>query len=245
MPDSRTHRGPHPEDDSLFGSDEQLIKLRSAVKDLSWLLSRGYAENSSLKIVGDRYSLKTRQRTAVRRASCTDQQLYSRFQSMLQLYQAASSRIVIDGYNLLITIESALSGGYIFTGRDGCFRDMASVHGTYRKVSETAQAAKLIGHWLEDVETGPVLWLLDRPVSNSANLAVLLDTVAAENNFNWQTELVPQPDRFLIDCDQIIVTSDGPVLDKCSRWVNLAAHIIAGSIDFAKIVDMLRENEDI
>jgi hypothetical protein len=52
-PPSRT-----PSDDAgLFGS-EALPQLQSAVVDLSWLLSRGYASTSSLKIVGDRYPLR-------------------------------------------------------------------------------------------------------------------------------------------------------------------------------------------
>jgi hypothetical protein len=57
VPDKRHHRGPHPDDAGLFGS-EALPQLQSAVVDLSWLLSRGYASTSSLKIVGDRYPLR-------------------------------------------------------------------------------------------------------------------------------------------------------------------------------------------
>ena len=56
MPDKRKHRGPHPEDRQLF-SPQQLNGLQSATRDLNWLLSRGYAVNSSLKLVGDRYQL--------------------------------------------------------------------------------------------------------------------------------------------------------------------------------------------
>jgi hypothetical protein len=56
MPDRRTHRGPHPEDERLFAADGLPI-LRQAVADLCWLLSRGYAPESSLKLVGDCYDL--------------------------------------------------------------------------------------------------------------------------------------------------------------------------------------------
>jgi hypothetical protein len=42
--------------------------------------------------------------------------------------------ILIDGFNLLITIESALSGGYIFIGVDGGFRDLSSIHWSYKRV---------------------------------------------------------------------------------------------------------------
>jgi Protein of unknown function (DUF434) len=54
MPDTRTHRGPHPEDSRLFAPEAWPV-LRQATEDLCWLLSRGYAASSALKLVGDRY----------------------------------------------------------------------------------------------------------------------------------------------------------------------------------------------
>ena len=71
MPDTRSHRGPHPEDDRLFGSAVR-PRLVEAVADLCWLLSRGYATPSALKLVGDRHVLAARQRVAVARLRCSD-----------------------------------------------------------------------------------------------------------------------------------------------------------------------------
>ena len=61
VPDSRTHRGPDPRDAQAFGPSA-LSALRAAVADLSWLLERGYAIVSAVKLVGDRWSLTERQR---------------------------------------------------------------------------------------------------------------------------------------------------------------------------------------
>src|SRR4051794_18466345 len=65
------HRGPAPKDLVLFGA-AALPALVEAVADLSWLWDRGYAELSSLKLVGDRHALTERQRMAVRRSSCAE-----------------------------------------------------------------------------------------------------------------------------------------------------------------------------
>jgi len=56
MPDRRTHRGPHPEDGKLFAA-AAVSDLRLALADFSLLLTKGYAEKSALKLVGDRLSL--------------------------------------------------------------------------------------------------------------------------------------------------------------------------------------------
>ena len=71
MPDRRTHRGPHPEDARLFGPEAQPL-LGGAAADFCWLLDRGYAHDSTLKLVGDRYNLVARQRTAVSRCCCSE-----------------------------------------------------------------------------------------------------------------------------------------------------------------------------
>lgn len=132
MPDSRKHRGQHPSDAGLFG-ESQVPKLQQAVRDLSWLLSRGYAEKSSLRLVGDRYRLQSRQRLAVARSSCS-RQAASRWRLHALPEEAMrGNTLFIDGFNLLITLESALSGGFILEGVDGCYRDMASIHGSYKR----------------------------------------------------------------------------------------------------------------
>src|SRR5690606_36397710 len=107
----------------------------AAVEELSWLRSRDYAEPSALALVGDRHQLAARQREAVRRSACTERARASR--SRREVAVADASRIGIDGFNLVITIESALAGGVVLVGRDGAYRDLARVHGSYRRVADT------------------------------------------------------------------------------------------------------------
>jgi hypothetical protein len=237
MPDKRIHRGPHPDDAKIFG-EGQIQNLKLAVEDFSLLLTKGYAEKSALKLVGDRFSLTQRQRLAVMRCSCSDEQLKCRKNSIIKLNEIEAKKIAIDGYNLLITIESALSGGLIFKGRDDCFKDLASIHGTYRKVSETIPALNLIGNFLKEYNVKETLWLLDRPVSNSGKLKTIMRTLARENNWNWEIELVINPDSELIRSDYPIASSDGIVLDACKAWINLAAEIITKKIPSARLIDL-------
>ncbi len=237
MPDKRTHRGPHPADEKLFATGA-ISNLRTAIADFSLLLTRGYAEKGALKLVGDRFSLTQRQRLAIMRSACSDQQLTSRSQRCVLLENLAGQSIAIDGYNVLITVEAAMSGGVIFKGRDGCFRDLASVHGTYRKVTETIPAVELIGQFLREVSAGKALWLLDSPVSNSGRLKTLIGELARKNNWNWQIELLLSPDAELKKTDLIVASSDSVVLDGCKVWANLATEIIKNKLPSAKVIDL-------
>ncbi len=237
MPDRRTHRGPHPADIKLF-APAAISKLKAGLQDFSLLLTKGYAEKSALKLVGDRFSLTERQRLAVMRSACSDRQLKSRKQREIEISDLPGQSLTIDGYNVLITIEAAMSGGVIFKGRDGCFRDLASIHGTYRKVTETIPAVRLIGRFLREAGLAEALWLLDSPVSNSGRLKTLIGELAEENNWNWEIELLTNPDAKLIKSDLTVVSSDSVVLDGCKSWVNLARAVIEKKLPKTWLVDL-------
>jgi len=202
------------------------------------LLGRGYADKSALKLVGDRFSLTERQRLAVMRSACSDERLESRKQKEIRLDSVAGQPIAIDGYNVLITVEAAISGGVIFKGRDGCFRDLASIHGTYRKVTETIPAVRLIGEFLNQIGITECLWFLDSPVSNSGRLKKLIGEFAGENHWNWKVELAISPDAELIKTDLIAASSDSIILDGCKKWVNLAGAIIERKLPRSWLVDL-------
>jgi hypothetical protein len=239
MPDKRSHRGAAPGDRELF-SVEQLGVLQEATADYVMLLSKGYAAASSLKLVGDRYGLRQRQRLAVMRSGCSRQQADARKRRRARVEEPVGRSIGIDGYNVLITLESALGGGVLLRGADGCVRDLASIHGTYRRVEETAEAIELAGGMLNKWQFSGALWLLDTPVSNSGRLRALMSRIAAENGWTWSVELCINPDAELMeDRAEIIATSDSAVLDGCGAWIDLAGEIIAAAVPGADIIDMM------
>ncbi len=241
MPDKRTHRGPHPADEKLF-APKAIDNLRFAVADFSLLLTKGYAAKSALKLVGDKFSLTERQRLAVMRSACSDRQLASRSEHRIEAKNLAGQSVAVDGYNVLITVEAAMSGGVIFAGRDGCFRDLASIHGTYRKVTETIPAVRMIAEFLQEIAASKVLWLLDSPVSNSGRLKTLIGELADQNNWDWEIQLLLSPDAELKKTDLIVATSDSVILDGCRRWVNLAAEIITQKLPYATVIDLGSRN---
>jgi hypothetical protein len=226
MPDRRQHRGRHPDDDRLFGPDQHPT-LRSAVHDLSWLLSRDYAPPSALKLVGDRYQLEQRQRIAVARCACSDRAQVDRAARQLSADRLPGQRIAVDGFNILTTIEAILAGGVILLARDGCLRDMASVHGTYRHVEETDPAIALAATYLAKLQPAECVWYLDSPVSNSGRLAARLRQTGEERGLTWQVELVTSADHALIQrTDAVIASADSVVIDRCTRWVNLTDAVL-------------------
>lgn len=239
MADRREHRGPHPEDHQWFAPDS-LPALRRAVKDYCWLLSRGYAQPSALKVVGDHHLLSARQRVAVMRCSCSALAVRARRSHELPATAVAGRKLILDGYNVLITVEAALAGGVLLVGRDGCMRDMASMHGSWRRVQETAPAIELVGQTMERLGISEALWLLDAPVSNSGRLKTALLAAAGKCGWNWQVELVASPDARLKVTDELIATADSVILDAGPRWLNLAREVVREHVSRAWVISMGR-----
>ena len=237
MSDKRHHRGPDPEDERLF-APRACAALRSATRDLCWLLNRGYPAPSALELVGNRYALTRRQRIAVGRCACAEEAWRRRRAHEVEPPQVRGQELWLDGYNVLTAIEGALAGGVILLGCDGCCRDLAGVHGRYRKLDETIPALRLVGNLTAEWAVRRCCWWLDRPVSNSGRLQALILDVAASQGWDWWAETVFNPDKVLIESEQIVATSDSAILDRCRRWINVTRRVVDRHVAQAHVVDL-------
>lgn len=218
-----SHRGAHPEDDAQF-DPSQLDTLRAAVHDLAWLRTRGYGDSSSVKLVGDRYQLTRRQRNAVARSACSDNERVHRRVRRLSAKNLEGRRVDIDGFNVLISVEGLLGGAYLFVGRDRAYRDVDPVQGTYRLVAETAPAIRAIRSIGSELRITGVNWWLDAQVSNVGRLQTqLLDL--APPALDWEVHIHEAVDEVLVDRSRVVATSDSAVLDRVDEWCSLEQEV--------------------
>lgn len=235
-------RGAHPEDSKQFDSS-QWPHLRRAVRDLSWLRSRGYSGSAPKKLVGDRYRLKRRQRDAVARSACSDSERAHRLDARLRPRALSGRRVAIDAFNLLITVEAALGGAYVFVGRDSAFRDVNPVQGTYRIVRQTAPALTLLVDVLQSLNLDGVTWHLDRSVSNVGRVKTRLEDRALHSGTSWDIVEHDGVDAALCASDRPIVTSDSAILDATESWLHLEALVHARYESETNLVDLRPDGE--
>lgn len=226
----------HLNDQALF-SGEPLLRLRDAVYEFCWLLNRGYARHSVMQLVGDHHQLVKRQRLAISRAACSNTSRELRKTTCLPIEQIKDRQLVIDGFNLIISVETAMAGGLLLRCCDGCIRDIAGIHGTYRLVHETRQAIELIGNVLQAFSPASVLWLFDKPVSNSGRLAEMVRDIATVHHWNWQAELIDNPDQVIRNSCKVAITSDSAILDGGVQWVNLGAYLTTNHFHESWLID--------
>lgn len=210
--------GAHPADARLF-RPSALPALRRAVRELSWLLTRDYSARAALALVGDRYQLAARQREAVARCAVPDASVATRVLHAQSLRAAAGEAVVVDAFNALITVERGLAGAPVFLGRDGVPRDIAGVHGSWRRSNLTGLSLDTLGEVLAPAAS--VHWVIDRPVSNSGRLAVMIRARG------WTAELLPHADPGVVAHGGLVVSGDGGLLDQAKAgWIPAVARAL-------------------
>ena len=234
MTSNNTRRGFDPEDKRFF-SGEAVINLGIAQEEIQWLLDRNYRIDTVINFVGNHYLLSARQRLALRRATATKIQYKKRKSALLSLEDAKHGCIFIDGFNLIITLEVALSGSILILGKDGVLRDLAGLRGTYRLIDKTETALNIIGTALNELNVPEIKFFLDKPVSNSGRLKNRILDCSGIWNIPTEVELVQNPDSVLSHMERV-VTGDSVILDNCKSWFNLPRKIVEDYIEDAWIV---------
>ena len=229
-------RGFDPDDLKIF-SKESIAELKIAQEEIQWLLDRGYKLKQIIEFTGNHYLLSSRARTALQRTTSSMAEYEKRRSTMLPFECAKDGCLNIDGFNLIITLEVAISGSPILLGKDGVYRDLAGLRGTYRIIDKTDNALNLIGKTLQELSVPMVKFYLDSPVSNSGRLKTKILECSEQWGMPVDVDLIPNVDAVLAGKERI-VTGDSIILDECKSWFNLSRKIIEEHIQDAWVVDL-------
>jgi hypothetical protein len=232
-------RGPHPKDRQLF-QEEKLIAIREAAVDLRYLLGRGYAQRGALKLVGDRLQLTGRQRQLLFRGVCAPRVAQEVRSSHVGSEGVRQAPLLVDGHNVLITLETALAGGMLIRSDDTFLRDIAEKHGAYRQSEHTEKAVEIVRDGLGELAPRTVTCYFDRPLPFSGLLAGRVREVLGGD---VNVQVVPSADGALKDAagesaGAVVATSDSAVLRAVARTFDLTQYLVARWVPGAWIVSL-------
>lgn len=228
-------RGFIPTDKKEF-NEESMFTLKKAQNDIIYLIENGYPIKSSSTFVGNHYLLSDRQRLAIVRATSTKEIIAERKTKCIGT-DFTPKKVMIDGLNLIITLEVALSNSTLIKCMDGTVRDLAGLRGTYRLIDKTELALQLIGKKLMDMKIEEVIFYLDSPVSNTGRLKLLILEILSKFPYKVSVELVNNAD-VLLENQSNVVTTDAIILNRCKSWFNISSEIIDESIPSVRLIDL-------
>lgn len=204
--------------------------LQEAARDFYHLLNRRYPRKPSLELVGNRYSLSSDQRHLLHRGIFSDSDARARKKRKVSLRAVRGQDLAIDGYNILITVESVLSGRPLVLSNDGFIRDISGVSGNFKKTDITVEAIRLILNALKEGKPRHALFLFDAPISKSGLLAREVRGRMRNEELSGDAQAVRVPEEVLIGFDGIVATSDTAIIGRSPRVLDLAGHIIRNRV---------------
>ncbi len=210
----------------MDGSAVKLRELQKAAHDFRYLLNHGYQRKASLELVGNRYQLTADERQLLHRGVFSDGDAASRRKKKISPRQIHGHDLVIDGHNVLITIEAGLSERPLVLGDDGFIRDISGLSGNFRKTGRTVQALEYLLDFLKRMKPRRTFFLFDSPIPRSGELALHVRNRMREENLLGDAVAIRVPEKLLLGFPGRVATSDTAIIDRSKAVVDLAGSVL-------------------
>lgn len=207
-------------------------KLQEAAYDLRFLLDRSYRKKGALQFVANKYVLNKRERNYLARSVFTSLKSKERREKIIDISKIRDQFLLVDGYNVLITVESMYNGNNdsIILCDDMIIRDLNAVFGKYKFSEFTEKALDSILVLINLYGPFYVNFFFDSPVSFSGKLAFLTKKVMNDYNIKGDVVLSKNVDTEIIRLSRmkkgIVATSDSVIIDKVDKIVDIPHHIL-------------------
>ena len=187
-----------------------------AYEDYKYLLNRGYNRKPSLDLVTAKYNLNKKERLLLYRCTHSDEEI----RQVRNKIDSKSKRILVDGYNIGITLLSLIYEDEIFLCDDGFYRDLGL--GKRKNDPEIFDALILITEYLNYIDKDFVIFL-DSQISKSGELAKKL------REKEIKVKLVSKTDKMLLAEKEVIASNDFVILSKAEKIYDILRDIIETS----------------
>ncbi|MDD3042141.1 MAG: DUF434 domain-containing protein [Methanosarcinaceae archaeon] len=149
-------------------------KLLKPAADIRSILRWGYPKFATIRFVADHAGLDARERQILTRVVLPPDKTVSRAKKKLDCERIGGKPLLIDGYNVLLSVDSLLKGESMWLCDDSFIRDTRFYFGKAKHAGGMEEALEELLSFLN--ETGPksVTFLLDSQISRSGELAGII-----------------------------------------------------------------------
>lgn len=205
-------------------------KLENAATDLKFLLNKNYNKKVALDFVGNHYLLDKEERNYLQRKVYSNETSQAHRDKIMTLSKIKGKSLLIDGYNVLITVESIYrSDASIVICDDGCLRDVNAVFGKYKVKDDTEEVFTSIIALIKIYSPSDVRVFFDSQVSKSGELARLTQKIMNEHRVKGSAETAPNVDHQLItisnEIDGVVASSDSAIMDRVDYILDIPYYI--------------------
>ncbi len=197
-----------------------------AVYDIRYLLDRGYSRKSAVKYVCDHYRFDEKMRHILSRVVFSRAVSEARRSKFLNCEELTDREIVIDGYNIIIGMESILEK-QAYLCDDGVVRDTKGTFRSFRRTGNTDRAVEIIFLFLREINPSSVFFLFDSQISKSGLFAKMIREKINDSGIKGDALTSKHVDYDLKNSRHVVASSDGVIIDSASMVVNFLSCIVS------------------
>lgn len=194
-------------------------KLLKPARDIRSILRWGYPKFATIRFVADHSQLSAEERYILTRVIMPPDKVVSRVRKKMACSGIRDRDLLLDGYNVLLSVDSLLKNEPMWFCDDGYIRDTRYYFSKAKQAEDIGEALDLVLEFFSEAHPKSVTFLLDAQISRSGELAGFIRRKLEEQgipgdahtsktaDFDLKTE-GEKPEKQLV-----VASSDGIVID--------------------------------
>lgn len=204
-------------------------ELVDAILDYKYFLCRKYPYKPALNLVVQRYNLTKPEKALLYRCIHDEETAKSIRKKLVDEGAIENSTLLIDGFNVLITISSAAECFQVFLCDDYMLRDVMKSFRKFKFENKHAEIVIMLISEIVKLKPSKTVFFFDKQVSFSGKVAALVSEVAKKHGLkNFETLLTDRNDRRIIEYAEkgIVSSSDIVILMRTPQIFDLAYYVV-------------------
>ena len=221
---SGTHEGPVD-----FSGPYLREKLLKPARDIRSILRWGYPKFATIRFVADHSQLSVEERHILTRVIMPPDRVVSRINKKVACTGIKDKDLLLDGYNVLLSVDSLLKKEPMWFCDDGYIRDTRYYFSKAKQAEDIEEALDLVLKFLSETHPKSVIFLLDAQISRSGELAGFIRRKMKEHGISGEARTSKTADFELKaeggnpEKSLIVATSDGIVIDSVLQVLDIPA----------------------
>ena len=204
-------------------------KLLKPARDIRSLLRWGYPKFATISFVATHSRLSVEERHILTRVIMPTDRIVSRINKKMTCTGIKDRDLLLDGYNVLLSVDSLLKKELMWFCDDGYIRDTRFYFSKAKQAEGIEESLDLVLIFLSEAHPKSAIFLLDAQISRSGELAGLIRRKMNEYGISGEARTSKTVDFELKaeggnhEKSLIVATSDGIVIDSVLQVIDIPA----------------------
>lgn len=212
-----------------FSGSNLKEKLLKPARDIRSILRWGYPKFATIRFVADHSQLSVEERHILTRVIMPPDKVVSRINKKVACKGIENRDILLDGYNVLLSVDSLLKNEPMWFCDDGYIRDTRYYFSKAKQAEDIEDALDSVLKFLSEAHSKSVIFLLDAQISRSGELAGFIRRKMKEEGISGEARTSKTADFELKAAGKnpennlIVASSDGIIIDSVLQVLDIPA----------------------